>query len=652
MLHVRRINEADARSIWQIQRSSFHNGEIHPFQSIHNLAINGQGIVGVKDNVVVGYILIGMIERDCPKDTTLVTTLISVAVDEKYRGLGIAEEMLQYVISAANNSKNEMKLQLPLYLHVRTRNITAYKLYSYIGFIPICTVSAYYNHPPDDAYYMKYDLCDRVDICYIHVPHLLNETPQEWIDRLAEYRMGFRRNLDESDTQWESHRLQQYPDIDDPIDQLISEFADICGNKISRGFIKGRISTNSRMENDKGSGVWLLKHKDKIQGVLIYHFDLETVTVDLICSSPPSSDGKAEKKEERRYGGANLMAKLIEMSQRKHKHAILLDSIVESIGFYRKLGFINSRGCKEDPEVTTEANKIDWTRDMPYSTIYPFLTTLIRRQLVSTPCVSYETCADNGYSMILCIDNKYKEPPPPPSFDLKRFIVPTPTKISADEENSMYSERKIHILRPRTYEWSSPGDGLLKSDNTFSMYFGMSGLPIAIASGDNLDKVKRYIQTATGAVVLKLQRTYIGILLYNQNQILSVKATRLSDELELLNYYKDIVVKQGYITLNVDPQRALIYRNVGFRFIPDLTKIDVKDVSVKTDSEPLILTKLVELIPKDKYTEDNVIWFIPEWVNLINQLYPYGLFLKNPAVASLDFGYYALEDTCKITLKL
>jgi len=94
--------------------------------------------VAVFSNIVIGY-LFGT------KDT-----VISLAVDEKYRRYGIARMLLQYHINSTDQN---------IILHVRVDNDSARRLYKSLNFIDEKIIKDYYHNPICDCYEMihKYD---------------------------------------------------------------------------------------------------------------------------------------------------------------------------------------------------------------------------------------------------------------------------------------------------------------------------------------------------------------------------------------------------------------------------------------------------------------------------------------------------------------
>ena len=91
---------------------------------------------------------------------------------------------------------------------------------------------------------------------------------------------------------------------------------------------------------------------------------------------------------------------------------ITLFALAHVINFYRKLGFINGRGCqeKELPEVTEAANR---TKDLKFATTLEaientdfndFLTLLVKHQLTKYPnCKDLWKCQKDGFVMTWCV---------------------------------------------------------------------------------------------------------------------------------------------------------------------------------------------------------------------------------------------------------
>lgn len=126
-LDINRMMEINQKSLTEnyekdFWSTKFYEGKTHSFVAI------GMGMV-------IGYIF-------CDKDT-----IISVAIDEKYRGKGIGRQLLNYCLNT---------YKTPVKLHVRINNEPALKLYRSLGFIETETLNEYYIDPIEDAYLMEW----------------------------------------------------------------------------------------------------------------------------------------------------------------------------------------------------------------------------------------------------------------------------------------------------------------------------------------------------------------------------------------------------------------------------------------------------------------------------------------------------------------
>lgn len=74
-------------------------------------------------------------------------SIISFAVDSKYRGKGIGKQLLHHCLNTFTNSVK---------LHVRVSNEPALKLYSLLGFKETETIKNYYVSPVEDSYVMEW----------------------------------------------------------------------------------------------------------------------------------------------------------------------------------------------------------------------------------------------------------------------------------------------------------------------------------------------------------------------------------------------------------------------------------------------------------------------------------------------------------------
>ncbi len=135
---IRPAVEPDIPRIIEIERSSYAD----PWEEslfIEALGENGKYLfVDEERNELAGYILFEPV-----LDEGHITNL---AVDKKYRGRGIAAELLNKVLDLAG--KLNVKL---IFLEVRESNVAAKKLYSKFGFKEIGRRKSYYSAANEDA---------------------------------------------------------------------------------------------------------------------------------------------------------------------------------------------------------------------------------------------------------------------------------------------------------------------------------------------------------------------------------------------------------------------------------------------------------------------------------------------------------------------
>jgi len=91
--------------------------------------------IALNGGVIVGYVL-------CDGNS-----IISFAIDEKYRNKGIGKNLL---LNCLNSLNNDIKLCC------RVHNIKAYNLYKKLKFTIIDEITDYYSNPVDNAYIMEW----------------------------------------------------------------------------------------------------------------------------------------------------------------------------------------------------------------------------------------------------------------------------------------------------------------------------------------------------------------------------------------------------------------------------------------------------------------------------------------------------------------
>lgn len=133
-LNQKTLPENYDREFWV---EKFHEGKIHSFVAI----FAGQ---------IIGYVF-------CDNDT-----IISLAIDEKFRNKGLGKQLLGNCLNTYN---------INVRLHVRVTNNIALKLYESFGFSEEQKLIDYYVDPIEDAYVMiwkpsgtKYDVKRKLNI--------------------------------------------------------------------------------------------------------------------------------------------------------------------------------------------------------------------------------------------------------------------------------------------------------------------------------------------------------------------------------------------------------------------------------------------------------------------------------------------------------
>lgn len=131
-MFIREFLPSDLGRIYEIEVNSFK--ETYDITMLKGLADIGAGfLVAVEDGLVVGYIIFWLKEEDLGH-------IISLAVDEKFRGKHIATKLL---IMAVNVLRNCGIFKITL--EVRVSNDVAVKFYKKFGFELDRKVPSYYN---------------------------------------------------------------------------------------------------------------------------------------------------------------------------------------------------------------------------------------------------------------------------------------------------------------------------------------------------------------------------------------------------------------------------------------------------------------------------------------------------------------------------
>lgn len=129
--------------------------------------------------------------------------------------------------------------------------------------------------------------------------------------------------------------------------------------------------------------------------------------------------------------GKRLIQESIDLAKAEGLSYVTLSAVAYIVNYYRKLGFINSRTCHEDPAVTKKAATVadkkfrnygEAVKDKAFTS---FLNLLSHHHLTKDPnCKTVPQCDDLGYDMVYCIGGprtpKQKTPVKPNTPALKR----------------------------------------------------------------------------------------------------------------------------------------------------------------------------------------------------------------------------------------
>ena len=143
LITIRKMQPEDSAFIAEIEKNCF--SEPWSAKAFAEAAQNKEYIylTALDCNAVVGYA--GCILAGEEADIT------NIAVSEKYRRMGIGQELLrQLTLLAGQNGVTEM------FLEVRQSNMPAQSLYSGMGFEAVGIRRNFYRKPGEDAVIMKY----------------------------------------------------------------------------------------------------------------------------------------------------------------------------------------------------------------------------------------------------------------------------------------------------------------------------------------------------------------------------------------------------------------------------------------------------------------------------------------------------------------
>ena len=141
----RRLTADDVNVVCMLAVAAFNVGDTYDKPTI-KFCNSGQGLIDTKGR---GYALYEELKCDLPSAAQSVPTLVQLAVSPNHRRQGVAQSLIRAVLD---------HYKRPVYLHVRSQNVAAQKLYIKLKFVTLTTIPKYYNHTSvqDNAYYMVY----------------------------------------------------------------------------------------------------------------------------------------------------------------------------------------------------------------------------------------------------------------------------------------------------------------------------------------------------------------------------------------------------------------------------------------------------------------------------------------------------------------
>jgi len=111
------ITSSDYLDLYNLNHAIFSNYEAYSENTIKFLADNKAGYLLRENNISIGYILYGILDG--------LFMIISFGILKEFRNQGYGKQLLKHFLSLQNK---------PIYLHVRTSNHVAKKLYEFVGF--------------------------------------------------------------------------------------------------------------------------------------------------------------------------------------------------------------------------------------------------------------------------------------------------------------------------------------------------------------------------------------------------------------------------------------------------------------------------------------------------------------------------------------
>lgn len=153
-ISIERIKPKNLRHVSFLMNMLFKHPYVFDDETLADLIVQGLGFVALEGlrMKVVGYILFAMVPHERTEEPVM--TMLSLGVLPRLRGKGIGGELIK---------KFQYKYpKMKTYLHVRTPNVTAIRLYENNYYRQIMFLPKYVTDvdPPEDGVYMEADAAD------------------------------------------------------------------------------------------------------------------------------------------------------------------------------------------------------------------------------------------------------------------------------------------------------------------------------------------------------------------------------------------------------------------------------------------------------------------------------------------------------------
>ena len=146
---VTRATRADIPACIRLNQTSMPENYLPMFWTTHYNQFGDMFFVAKVDGELIGYVMC----REEVVNGIRTGLVVSIAVDSRYRKLGVGQELMKN----AHYAMRERRMKVAA-LQVRQSNVSAIALYQGMGYANSHTIHDYYNHPSEDAYLMTYVL--------------------------------------------------------------------------------------------------------------------------------------------------------------------------------------------------------------------------------------------------------------------------------------------------------------------------------------------------------------------------------------------------------------------------------------------------------------------------------------------------------------